>query len=318
MTIPIGITARNEARNILALLRSLRESAENAAAATGCAFTLHLLLNDNQDDTPRLVAAERDLTVWHTAGGIVAAQRAFAERFNEHAPFLIFSDADILVHRDAVAEITRAMLDDPALRVAYAVKYPIEPVRRTWLARALYLYNLREGYQTHRHYFNGQLFAIRRWHIPEVRELSWDARRDNGFLNLGAGIRCDDIYLSREALRSAGPGAIRCLPSGIQYRPPETLVGMYRKYQRMVLEIERLDCYFPRTVEVHRRWGRRRLDRAKLAAAPLGEQLHYALFQAALLLCKAAYAVERIRYTHFSSRPCPTWLPVTETKERMP
>ncbi len=317
-TVPIGITARNEARNILALLRSLRAAVDHAARETGCAYELHLLLNDNQDETPQLVAAEPGLTVWHTKGGLVEAQRAFADRFNRSAPFVIFSDADIVVDRDTVAQVTRAMLDDPALQVAYSDKHPIEPARRTPLARALYLYNLREGYQTHRNYFNGQFFAIRNWDIPTPDQLAWAPERDNGFLNLSAGIRCDDIYLSRELLGRVGPDAIRCVPAGVRYRPPETLVGMFRKYQRMVLEIERLNCYFPRTVDIHNRWGRRRLDRAKLAAAPVGEKLHYALFQAALLLCKAAYASQRIYYTHIASRPCPTWLPVSETKERIP
>jgi hypothetical protein len=209
------------------------------------------------------------------------------------------------------------MIECPAVEVAYAEKYPVAPLRRTPLARALYLYNLREGYQTTRHYFNGQFFAIRHWSIPSPRELRWDPALDNPFLHLASGIRCDDIYLSREILRSAGPEALRCLPAGIEYRPPETLRGMFRKYQRMRLEIERLHCYFPQTEPVHRQWGRRQLNRSRLRAAPAPEKLYYALFQAALLLCRFAYRAQRIYYSRIAAGPCPTWAPVAETKERV-
>jgi hypothetical protein len=205
----------------------------------------------------------------------------------------------------------------PDVEVAYAEKYPIPPRRRTLLARALYLYNLREGYQTARHYFNGQFFAIRHWRIPKPEELRWDPARDNRFFNLTAGIRIDDMYLSREVLSRAGPDAIRCLAAGIRYRPPETLRGMFRKYQRMRLELERLDCYFPQPDRAHRKW-RRRPDRSKLAGAPLSERMYYALFQVALWLCRVAYRAQKLYYTHLSTQPCPTWSPVVETKEPMP
>ncbi len=314
MMIPIGITARNEAANILALLASLRESAARAAAALGVSYEFHVLLNDNRDHTPELLAGQMDLRIWHTQGGLVEAQRALVTARPE-APFLVFSDADILVHAETIRELTEAMLTRPEVEIAYAEKFPILPLRRTPLARALYLYNLREGYQTKRNYCNGQCFAIRRWHIPTVAELRWDPAADNPFLHLAAGIRTDDIYLSRELLRRAGPGAFYCAPSGIQYRPPETLTGMFRKYQRMRLEIERLHHYFPETQPVHRKWGRRRLHLENLSRAPVSEKLYYGVFRAALVLCKLAYHAQRLYYTHLSKRPCPTWLPVSETKE---
>ncbi len=316
--VPIGITARNEARNILTLLASLGEAVSRASAELGLTYGLYVLLNDNSDHTPELLAGVANVTVWHTTGGIVEAQRMLVERCSQGAPFLVFSDADILVDPGALLEISRVMLACPEVEVAYAEKYPIPPVRRTPLAKALYLYNLREGYQTARHYFNGQFFALRRWQIPKPEELRWDPRLDTPFLHLAAGIRIDDIYLSREVLSRAGPGAIRCLPAGIRYRPPETLRGMFRKYQRMRLELERMACYFPHTESVHQRWGRRRADGAKLSGAPFTEKCFYALFQAALWLCKAAYCAQKLYFTHLSSRPCPTWSPVVETKERMP
>jgi hypothetical protein len=74
-TIPIGVTARNEARNILTLIESLRVAIDRATSALNCTFDVHILLNDNTDDTPALLAGQRGITVWHTTGGIVEAQR---------------------------------------------------------------------------------------------------------------------------------------------------------------------------------------------------------------------------------------------------
>src|SRR5258708_27963739 len=183
-TIPIGVTARNEAKNILPLLASLREAIAGASAELGCTYELHILLNDNEDHTPVLLADEPGLTIHHTHGGIVEAQRVLAEQFGGAAPFLVFSDADIRVEPDTLLEITRVMLSCPEVEVAYAEKYPIRPRRSTPLAHALYVYNLREGYQTVRHYFNGQSFAIRRWTIPHPKELPWPASPDTPSLNL--------------------------------------------------------------------------------------------------------------------------------------
>ena len=78
MIIPIGITARNEARNILTLLASLRQAAARASAELPCRYQLHVLLNDNTDHTPALLAGLPDVTLWHTSGGIVEAQRQLA------------------------------------------------------------------------------------------------------------------------------------------------------------------------------------------------------------------------------------------------
>jgi glycosyltransferase involved in cell wall biosynthesis len=314
LTIPIGITARNEAANIRSLLASLRTSVAAAESALPVRFELHVLLNDNEDDTEQLLAGQPGLTIWHTRGGLVEAQRTLVNA-RRHAPFVIFADADIRIHPATITELAQALLTNPAIQIAYAEKTPLPPLRRSPLARALYLYNLREGYQTRRNYCNGQCFAIRRWQIPSPAALRWDPAADNRFLNLAAGIRTDDIYLSRELLQRAGPDAFFCAPSAIAYRPPETLRGMFRKYQRMRLEIERLHHYFPQTRPAHDRWGRRRPDRSRLAAAPLDEKAYYLLFQSALLLCKAGYHAQRLWYSRFAATPCPTWLPVEETKE---
>jgi glycosyltransferase involved in cell wall biosynthesis len=314
MKIPIGITARNEAATILGLIASLRVSISQATKTLGVEYEIHVLLNDNEDNTPELLASQPDLFLWETHGGLVEAQRALVAA-SPRVPFVIFTDADILLHPDTITQLTAALQSNPSLQIAYAAKLPVPPKRRTPLARALYLYNLNEGYQTTRNYCNGQCFAIRHWNIPTVDELHWDIAADNPFLNLAAGIRTDDIFLSRDVLRRHGPAGLECVPAAVRYRPPETLRGMFHKYQRMCLEIERMHHYFPDSRQTHTRLGRRALDRSLLRQAPLSEQFYYGLFQSALVFCKLAYSAQRIYYTHLSSEPCPTWRPVQETKE---
>ena len=63
--------------------------------------------------------------------------------------------------------------------------------------------------------------------------------------------------------------------------------------------------------------GTTRADNSKLAAARLSEKIYYAIFQAALLLCKAAYHTQKLYFTNFAKRPCPDWTPVVATKERL-
>lgn len=314
MIIPIGVTAKNEAQNLPKLLESLRASIKCAHEKLSTEFEIHVLLNDNSDHSEQILSTEADVHIWHTFGGLVEAQRFFRE-LKADSLFLIFCDADIVLDQNCIYELVSSLLEKSELQVTYAEKIPLKPKKSTVLSRALYIYNLNNGYQTHRHYFNGQLFAIRNWYIPKVNELKWDEELDNHFLNLKAGIRCDDIYLSRYALLNYGPESIFCTSAAIRYRPPETLQGMYRKFQRMCLEIERLNCYFPETLAVHKTWGQRKLQRKTILSKPALEIFYYAVFLLSLYLCKTFYQFEKFYFSHLSSTDCPTWKPVLETKD---
>jgi hypothetical protein len=59
------------------------------------------------------------------------------------------------------------------------------------------------------------------------------------------------------------------------------------------------------------------VDLSLLRQAGFREQLYYGLFQAALAVCRFRYHAQRLYYTYWSASPCPTWLPVRETKEPM-
>lgn len=315
MIISIGVTAKNEALNLLKLLKSLRTSIQFAVEKlTTVEFEIHVILNDNTDGSEEILAKEAGIKVWHTTGGLVEAQRFF-KNLKLDSPFLIFCDADILLNKECIYDLTYNMLNYPKIQVAYAEKVPLKPKKPTLLSTALYLYNLNNGYQNRRYYFNGQLFAIRNWYVPTAKELRWNAELNNNFLNLEAGIRCDDIYLSRYVLKNFGPESIYCAFSVLLYRPPETLQGMYRKYQRMRLEIERLNCFFPETVKTHEAFGKRNLQKKIIFSKPVLEIFYYTVFLSGLYLCKALYNFEKFYYSYFSTTYYQTWKPVLETKD---
>lgn len=322
-TVPVAVTARNEERALGPCLDSLAAACRTAARDGRRRLELVAVLDDTTDGSDR-VAAERGVAVLRSSGGLVEAQRCAVDAFPE-APYVVFGDADIRVEPHTLAAMVDAMDGDPALRVAYPRKCPLEPRavrhgRPTVLARALHSYNLHNGFQTPRHYFNGKLFAIRGWQVPSRDALRerLDQLPEDRFYDYRAGMRVDDIYLSRRVLLDGGPEAIREVDGLLWFRPPATFEGMYRTYRRMRMEIERLDAMFPETREAHRRWGIRRRDPDAWRRATAEDRHLHRIFQRALVLCRWRYHLERFYYRNLSSRTCDPWRPIPETKEPIP
>jgi glycosyltransferase involved in cell wall biosynthesis len=308
--ITIGVTAKNEEACIAGTLESLLRSIAFAEAAGVAQFDLVAILDECSDGTERVVRGFPGIEVIRSTGGLIEAQRQIAYR----RPFVIYSDADILVGENVVAELAHTMIGEPAVQVAYPTKRPLAPARRTLLASALYCYNRVEGFQRARRYFNGKLFAIRDWKAPTLEELAprLAALPHDCFYNFHAGLQADDIWLSRDILLRHGPDVIREVSSAeIFYRPPETFTGMYRMYLRMRREIERLDRIFPETRPAHQNRG---YDREAERRAPFRDRLLWRVFRIALGVCRVRYVAERCFYQHFARSECSAWKPITETK----
>lgn len=309
--ITIAITARNEAGAIDAMLASLCRAVAVAEAAGLLRARVVVLLDECTDETEAIVRRDfPEMAIQHVSGGLVEAQRRVAH----HRPFVIFCDADILVNEQAIAALARAMLENTSLQVAYTAKTPLPPERRSVMADALYCYNRVNGFQTARRYFNGKCFAIRDWQAPTLAELEPRLRhlREDRFYDYHAGLRVDDIWLSRHILMRHGAEAIREVAEArIEYRPAETFTGMYRTYLRMTREIERLNVLFPESVPVHQHRG---YDRAAERAAPWRDRALWRVFRLALTVCRLRYRVERWYYQHFARAPLDAWPPVGETK----
>jgi glycosyltransferase involved in cell wall biosynthesis len=310
--IPLVVTAKNEERALGACLDSLLASAAFALENKGICFDPVVILDDCTDATAA-VAASRGVRTIASSGGKVEAQRA---GLRAGAAFQIFADADIAVEVETLAALARAM-DDPSVEVACPPRRPVAPARRTPIARAIHVYNAHRGFSAQRSWFNGKLFAIRRWAIPTRAELAPRLANlpPDRFYQAHLGLRVDDIYLSRLIVREHGPGAIRETDEGaLWFRPPETLRGMYRYFRRMRMEVERLDRIFPETRPTHEKHGIRRTDPAAVARATAGERRLFRLFQAAVKGCEVAYAAERAFYLHLARSPIDDWTPIAETK----
>jgi glycosyltransferase involved in cell wall biosynthesis len=310
--IPLVIAAKNEERALGACLDSLLAAAAFAESHAGVRFDPVVVLDDCTDATGAIAAARGVRTIV-SSGGKVEAQRC---GLVAGAPFHVFADADIAIEKETLAALARAM-DDPSVEVACPPRRPLAPQRRTPLARAIHVYNLHRGFSAQRTWFNGKLFAIRRWAIPTRAELAprLDRLPRDGFYQAHLGLRVDDIYLSRTIAQDHGPAAIRETTAGaLWFRPPETLRGMYRYFRRMRLEIERLDRLFPETRAAHQKHGIRRTDAAAVARATKEERCLFQLFRAAVKGCEVVYAAERAFYLHVSPFPCADWAPIVETK----
>jgi len=311
--VPLAVTARNEERTIGQCLESLVAAVERAEAELPLRFDLVVVLDECRDGTGDIARSFSRVRTIESRGGIVEAQRTVAGR----KPFVIFSDADILVDPGTVSALVSTLLEHPEVQVAYPRKLPIPPRRCSLLARALYAYNLHDGFQTARSYFNGKFFAIRDWRVPALEDLQERLRRlpVDRFYDYHSGMRVDDIYLSRDILTRYGPGAIREVEEGcIRYRPAETFRGMYRTYLRMRMEIERLNVLLPDTRPVHRTYGIRRHDRAAFRRASRRDRWLWRYFQLALLVCRARYVMERFYYQRISLKERRPWEPVEESK----
>ncbi|MBX3184628.1 MAG: hypothetical protein KF915_18510 [Polyangiaceae bacterium] len=310
MEIPLTVVARNEERAIGACLESLLASARYAEARLPLCFAPLVVLDDCRDGTE---AEVRRLGVLCVAshGGKVEGQR----RGQRPGPFQIFSDADLLVSEDTLCALCEVMLEASEVQVAFPPKLPLEPRRRTPIAWALHVYNLRRGFSSQRTWFSGKLFAIRRWSLPTPLEVLRRAERlpRRAFYDYGAPLQVDDVLLSRQAVAEGGASAVRETARGlVRYRAPETLQGMYRTYRRLRRELERTDALFPETRPVHRQFGERRAD--QLASAQLSERAAWLVFQAALMGCRAVYRVDRLAHD-LGASPARPWPPIVETKE---
>jgi glycosyltransferase involved in cell wall biosynthesis len=309
-TVPLTVPARNEERALGPCLDALLASCARAEARLPVRVEVLVVLDGCTDGT-EAVARARGVRTVASSGGKVEAMR----RGVRPGPFQLFCDADVLADADAVWALCEAMQQAPHLAAAFPPKRPLPPRRRTPLAWALHVYNLRRGFSSQRTWFSGQLFALRRWQVPSREEVAARASRlrPSRFYDWEAGLRVDDVFLSRQVLLEGGPGALRETARGsLSFRAPETWRGMYRYYRRMRLELERLDALFPETREAHRRFGRRTPD--LLPAAPASERLAWHLFHAALLPCRAAYRLERAYYEAWSAHPLAPWPPIEETK----
>src|SRR5262245_44390647 len=118
--IPLAVTAHNEEQAIGSCLESLLAAVEYAEARLPLTFDV---FGDCTDRTAEVVSTFPRVGTLVSSGGLVEAQRAAVRP----APFLVYSDADIIVEPQTLFEVCRVMLGCPRVQVAYPSKAPLPP-----------------------------------------------------------------------------------------------------------------------------------------------------------------------------------------------
>lgn len=307
-TVPITIAARDEQATLPGCLASLLAAIDQAERSLPLTFDVLVVCDRCSDRTADVARSFPRVRVAQSAPphGKVEALRAGIRP----GPLQICLDADVLVPPSLLVALCNAM-HDPSVSAAFPPFAPLPPSRATPLAWALHVYNLRRGFSSGRRWLSGRCFAVRRLDFPTPAEMRARGARlpPDPFLDLCGPMHVEDVWLSRRLVHDHGPSSlveVSCPP--VLFRPPETLLGMYRFYRRLRRELSRVDLLFP---ELSTPIPPRTPDLR--AAAPAEERLAASLFDAALALCKLALAAEASLCRLTDRRPDP-WGTVTEAK----
>lgn len=276
----VVIPAHNEAACIGAALRSVQEAIAAAEAARPERYEVVVALDRCTDDTARIALDNQGVTVVTAPSpGKVEALRAGAA--GAVGPWVVILDADVVLRPDTLRALAEA-LDEPTAFAASPPRVPAPPRRSTPLARAIYHYNLNQGWSPSRPWLSGRCLATRTLALPDPAEV---ARRQAALTPdpwLDGPILADDIYLSRWVAAHHGAAALRSSGGAVTFRPPETLDEVVATWRRLSRELARMDRLYPE-------WpGPPRAE----ARVPWRDRGHAALFGVALAVAKRRVAQE--------------------------
>jgi glycosyltransferase involved in cell wall biosynthesis len=260
------VPARNEARRLGKLLRSIAESVRSTRWQLEC-----VVVTDRCSDDTASVARAHGVRViaCPAPGGKVEALRA---GMDAQVAVHVCIDADVVLGPRTLFDLVEALLATPR---ALASCPPLAPERvhgwPTPLAWALHRYNASNGFSSERLWLSGRCYAVRQVQFPTLAEM-----RRRGF---DGPLWADDVWLSRALLAQHPDAILRVDTDPVTYLPPRTLRGMARVYRRLRRELARMDALFP---ELPGPGRDRRID----ALHGWRDHLALAIFDAALALVR--------------------------------
>jgi cellulose synthase/poly-beta-1,6-N-acetylglucosamine synthase-like glycosyltransferase len=209
--ITVGTVAFNEARSIAKSLRSilvavqlLGNLSEVIVVASGCTDQTVEQVWRVVDTSPTIQLVDGTQRLSKCEGLNVVAGRARGE-------ILIFVDADLIVHDEALRILSQAFAEDPTLSVAYGRMVPTKGASRLWTTVGAWTAS---ALDTIRGLPDGSGLWLVCGPLFAVRASAW--------MNLPKGLMSDDVYVGLSA-QSKGL-RIRYLRNAIAYGLyPQTL-----------------------------------------------------------------------------------------------
>lgn len=255
--ITIGICARNEDKNIVNCLESVRK---NIMFLSNFDVKVVINVNGSTDKTESYVEDYiinkklTDFFIINTGENLVEAQRNIVENFK--SDFQIFIDADVILDEQTITKLIEVLIRTDKI-VVYADYVPQRHNFKKWniLKRSIQalsiLYDTNYSLQTKRYYLHGRVFATKDWFAPTIEESISRAENSKLFLikNLPQKQKTliiDDVYYSSYILDKYGLNSIERIEKAyVYYYPICTLRDMYKIYRRRNLEMIKLTNLYP-------------------------------------------------------------------------
>jgi glycosyltransferase involved in cell wall biosynthesis len=258
MKLGLGVCARDEGATVTETLASLLVALNRVREAAD--WSIIVCVNGSSDDTASLaekwIRAQSNpsisLRILEEAN-LVEAQRLIARCHSDAGADVIgFFDADIVVHRDCILTLLRAMFD-PKEQVAYATSVPFKSSKGSLVRRILDQYDRDEIVFSQRVHLHGRAFLIKEWHIPRT----------------SPPLLADVIFLSCHMLsRHGAESIVKCEAARVYFHQLTTVGDFYSAYRRRQLEFSKCLRLFPQFVSLPREYLNRNVNLRGLLSEP--------------------------------------------------
>lgn len=285
--ITVGVAARNEEKTIHQSLLTAFDSLRQHAGSDK--YEVIVCLNGCIDNTEKIVQAVIDemaaqsqplpIKMIHSQEGLIHAQRAIIAARSPGST-TIFIDADLLIDRQCIAELAKAMTADRSIQIAWARVIPYDAQRPSYKHLILNFADYHPEVLTDRVYFSGRAFAVRDYDVPftAIDLQTVDAKLVD-FLRLSTGPIIDDVFLLRSIIHQYGPEGIRYVPSAkVYFQPISSLKDFFYSQRRTILERKRLNLLFPQHSYVVGKYYKRTLRAEVYATLPRSHKVAYRLY----------------------------------------
>jgi ADP-ribose pyrophosphatase YjhB (NUDIX family) len=311
----IGIACRNEEKTIYNCLKSI----EKALAYSGKKPTIYICLNGCIDDTEKEITRFQQNTnlrteVLKVKGDLIDAQRKIWNTSTIHP--VIYIDADVIVSKNTFVKIIKPF-ENPEVVVSYSATKHEYQNENSLLSRIHKLYTAGK-YLTSQSFFHGRIFMIRDWYFPTTDEVKKRAvQTERYLLKYGGGLKSDDIFLSSYIIDKYGQSAIQQVPVKlVKSNAVSNWKDYFQTYRRMVIEVEKINQWFPEWKEL-RKIRYRKTNWKKWAASKSSDKALWLVYITIETFWNCCISLELFLARHHLAQPRESWIQTKTTKRKL-